>query len=316
MSRFKGLPRATRLNLLIVAGLIACCSGAAGVASLWPDIAVTPQPAWVTTPTQALLLSPSQPPVSGRTEAMVLRIVDGDTIEVSIDGQPFKLRYIGINTPETDEAFGSEATAINSRLVASQTVYLEKDTSDRDRYDRLLRYVYLADGTFVNAELVRLGYAWAVAYPPDTRNKELFVALEQEAEEAHRGFWAGTPAAEPSPTIPPAGTVVPPSGEAGVSIATVYNSGKQEYVEIVNQGAAPQDLGGWSVAGSIGDERYTFPAGYVLAAGARVRLHSGADGVDALPADIYWTHNTIWNNDGETATLRDAQDQLVSEYQY
>jgi endonuclease YncB( thermonuclease family) len=310
MSRFKGQPRTTRINLLIVAGLIVLCSGAAGVVSLWPDAIVTPQPTWVTTPTAALLPSPVQSPALGRTEAMVVRIVDGDTVEVSIDGQPFKLRYIGINTPETDEPFGSEATAVNSQLVEGKMVYLEKDTSEVDRYDRLLRYVYLADGTFINAELVRLGYARAVAYPPDTKDRALFEALEREAQQARRGLWAATPAVEPS------ATVAPPAGESGVSIVTVFNSGKQEYVEIANTGTASRDLGGWSVSGSSGDERYTFPAGYVLAAGVRVRLFSGAGGVNAPPGDIYWTHSSVWNNAGETATLWDAQGRLVSEYTY
>jgi micrococcal nuclease len=76
--------------------------------------------------------------------------------------------------------------------VAGQTVYLETDVSETDRYDRLLRYVYLADGTFVNAELVRLGWATAKAYPPDTKHQGLLAAREQEARQAQRGIWAAT----------------------------------------------------------------------------------------------------------------------------
>jgi hypothetical protein len=101
-----------------------------------------------------------------------------------------------------------------------------------------------------------------------------------------------------------------------VRIVKCYNSGYQEYVEIVNQGGSSQDMGGWSVSGSKGDERYTFPAGYVLAVGATVRLHSGQEGVDAPPNDIYWTTKTVWNNKGETVYLWDAGGAEVSRYSY
>jgi len=131
-------------------------------------------------------------PVDGRTRAEVVNIIDGDTIDVSIGGQTYRLRYIGLDAPERDEPWGSEATAANAQLVAGQTVYLETDVSETDRYDRLLRYVYLADGTFVNAELVRLGWATAKAYPPDTKHQGLLAAREQEARQAQRGIWAAT----------------------------------------------------------------------------------------------------------------------------
>jgi hypothetical protein len=87
-------------------------------------------------------------------------------------------------------------------------------------------------------------------------------------------------------------------------------------VEIVNQGGSPQDMSGWSVSDSKGEERYTFPAGYVLPAGATVRLHSGQGGVDAPPADIYWTTKNVWNNDGEVVYLWDAQGNEVDAYGY
>ena len=87
-------------------------------------------------------------------------------------------------------------------------------------------------------------------------------------------------------------------------------------MEIVNQGGAPQDITGWVVSGSKGDETYRFPDGYVLGAGATVRLYSGKNGVDSPPTDIYWTDKTVWNNDGETVYLRDAQGDLVDDYKY
>ena len=85
---------------------------------------------------------------------------------------------------------------------------------------------------------------------------------------------------------------------------------------IRNEGDVPADLGGWSVSGSKGDERYTFPGGYSLPSGGEVDLHSGSGGVDAWPTDIYWTTNTVWNNKGETVYLRDAGGTVVQEYSY
>ncbi|HIP95694.1 MAG TPA: hypothetical protein EYH32_00580 [Anaerolineae bacterium] len=129
-------------------------------------------------------------------EAYVLRVVDGDTIEVEIGGQRYKVRYTGVDTPETKhpakpiECFGHEATEKNRELVEGKTVYLEKDVSETDRYGRLLRYVHLADGTFVNAELVRLGYAQVATYPPDVKYVDLFLRLQHEARQAGRGLWS------------------------------------------------------------------------------------------------------------------------------
>lgn len=121
------------------------------------------------------------------------------------------MRYIGIDTPETVhpskpvEYMGKEASAKNKELVDGKTVRLEKDVSETDKYGRLLRYVYVGD-LFVNAELVRLGYAQVATYPPDVKYQDLFLVLQREAREAGRGLWA-TPT--PSPTTTPTPTPTP-----------------------------------------------------------------------------------------------------------
>jgi micrococcal nuclease len=103
----------------------------------------------------------------------VVQIVDGDTIDVELDGRKVRVRYIGINTPETkhstkgQEPRGPEASAANRRLVEGQTVCLELDVQDWDRYQRLLAYVHVGE-VMINAELVRLGYAQVATYPPQT----------------------------------------------------------------------------------------------------------------------------------------------------
>ena len=127
--------------------------------------------------------------------ADVVRIIDGDTIEVNISGVPYTVRYIGIDTPETKhptrgvEPYGPEASEKNRQLLEGKTVYLEKDVSETDRYGRLLRYVYV-DAVMVNAVLVEDGYAQVSTYPPDVKHVDLFLKLQREAREKSRGIWS------------------------------------------------------------------------------------------------------------------------------
>ena len=179
-------------------------------------IVPTSTPGPTDTPTS--VPTPEATPTPERVAAPVVDVVDGDTIKVEVDGKLYTIRYIGIDCPETRhpdrpvEWMGPEATEANRQLVGGQTVYLEKDVSETDRYGRLLRYVFLADGTFVNAELVRLGYAQVSTCPPDVRYQSLFLEMQQEAREAARGLWGPTPVPEltPSPVPPPPSSPTPP----------------------------------------------------------------------------------------------------------
>ena len=125
-------------------------------------------------------------------KALVEKVIDGDTFILE-SGE--KVRLIGIDTPEkagpytTEEAYGKEATAFAEALLEGKTVYLEKDTSETDRYGRLLRYAYLEDGTFVNLELLEEGLAEALEYPPDTRFADMFRAAEDKALDQKKGLW-------------------------------------------------------------------------------------------------------------------------------
>lgn len=127
--------------------------------------------------------------------ATVTRIIDGDTIEVLLNGESERVRYIGIDTPESvdprrdPECFGSEAAKENERLVLGKTVRLKKDVSERDRYGRLLRFVYV-DTTLINEVLVEEGYATAATFPPDVSMAETFRSAEQTARENKSGLWA------------------------------------------------------------------------------------------------------------------------------
>jgi len=144
--------------------------------------------------TTARSRTPSQAEPS--TGVQVVGVVDGDTIEICcVFGKREKVRYIGVNTPETKhprkgvEPLGKEAAEANRRLVGGQNIHLEFDVELRDRYGRLLAYVYLEDGTFVNAWLVQNGYAQVMTIPPNVRYQELFLTLQREARQAQRGLW-------------------------------------------------------------------------------------------------------------------------------
>ena len=138
---------------------------------------------------------PANPTASPDIFFKVTRVVDGDTIEIE-GGE--KIRYIGIDTPETVDprkpvqCFGIEASKKNKELVEGKTVRLEKDITDRDKYSRLLRYVWI-DDLFVNLELIKQGFATSYTYPPDIKYQEEFLAAEKEARVNKLGLWEACP---------------------------------------------------------------------------------------------------------------------------
>ncbi len=144
----------------------------------------------------------------GFERATIVRVVDGDTVVARVDaitpgpgagqvsvGEEYSVRLIGIDTPETVkpgtpvECFGKEASRATTDLLEGAAVRMVMDVYDRDRYDRLLRYIYM-DQEMANARLVVNGYASAYTYPPDVRHADLFVRLQREARENVRGLWS------------------------------------------------------------------------------------------------------------------------------
>jgi micrococcal nuclease len=218
-------------------------------------------------------------PPANRTYALVTRVADGDTIEIE-GGQ--RVRYIGINAPElseTPECYGPEAYQKNRELVENRVVALERDVSEVDHYGRLLRYVYV-DGCFVNAELIRLGYARAMPIEPNLRYQELFAALEEEARQAGRGLWTACPT--PTPPLP---------GPTHLLISEVFydtpgTDANEEWIELYNPTNSIVNL--WLYR--LGDEEtrdgtegmYQFPDGAVIGPGARIVLARKATGFRVL----------------------------------
>lgn len=134
----------------------------------------------------------------------VSRFIDGDTIVVGMNGHDEKVRFIGIDTPETHkpntpvQCYGPAAAAYTKNTIGNHKVRLASDplSTDRDRYQRLLRYVYLDDGTLVNEKLVLNGYAFYYPYFPFTKSVE-FKAAQVKARSEARGLWVNC---RPSPT--------------------------------------------------------------------------------------------------------------------
>ncbi len=214
-------PSALLAAALVAAVLVGACEAIGSPASAPSIPAATAPPPTATaraaspSPTGPTAPSPSKEPAlglapTGPTEtALVLRVIDGDTIEVDRGRGPEKVRYIGVDTPETVnpgspvEWMGPEASAANRALVDGREVVLERDVSETDRYGRLLRYVWLHEGaawTLVNLALVSTGYAAVVTYPPDVKYVDLYLAAQREAREAGRGLWGEPPASAPAAT--------------------------------------------------------------------------------------------------------------------
>ncbi len=227
----------------------------------------------------------------------VSRIIDGDTIELS-NGD--RVRLIGINTPETGQPYYNEATEKLRELIGTSTVTLKKDVDDKDRYGRLLRYIYVND-TFVNLEMVREGYAIAYDYELNVKYSDEFHEAEQEAREARLGIWTRS--------------------EFTLTISLLHADAEgddnqnlnDEYVVFENNGNTTLILKDWTVQDEA-NNYYVFPE-YGLVNGTSVTLYtgSGSDG----STELYWgSSNPIWNNDGDTLYLRDADGFLVNYYSY
>lgn len=170
---------------------------------------------------------PSPPPSHGGIFVKVVNVVDGDTIKIET-GET--VRYIGIDTPETVhpdkpvQCYGKEASDKNTALVERKVVELEKDISEKDKYGRLLRYIWLND-VLINEVLVREGYAQSSTYPPDVKYQNRFVEAQRFAREEQKGLWGSTCTitSTPKPTSKPTqstiqGDVTQPDGGDGTYV--------------------------------------------------------------------------------------------------
>jgi endonuclease YncB( thermonuclease family) len=314
-------------HLLLIAVLIVSCSSipteapkqTAFVAAPITPASIIPLPSPTNTPTQQPTatdtLSPTAPITltlastptgehsfsaiatclpegSSFHRGFVTEIIDGDTINIQIEnGDIFRVRYIGIDAPERDEPLFTEAYNANANLVLQKSVILVKDISETDPYDRLLRYV-IVDDIFVNLELVRMGYAKAITFPPDTMCADQFTAAEQEALASRFGSWEATQ--------------TPGASESQVIIVSVDK--KAEYVDIQNMGGSDVDLAGWNLVSERGRQECYLSG--ILMAGVTLRIWAGSVQGEGFSCGY---SKPIWNNsEPDAAVLYNAQGVEVS----
>ncbi len=248
-----------------------------------------------------LLLRPAAGAPQGRV-VTIRSVIDGDTAVLE-DGR--RIRYLGINAPERGEAYFAEATAVNRRLTEGRRVRLEPDQVLEDRYHRLLFYVYV-DGEMVNARLIEEGLAHLLVIPPNLRHYDRLVQLQHQARAAGRGIWrhlTGPLKITSLEANPPGDDRSDPTGE---------------YIRIANVIDEVVEIRGFVLTDRYG-HRYTFPA-LALKPGYSVLLLSGR-GIDLTDPRkqivLYWqSEGPIWNNDGDTATLRAPDGAVVDVWEY
>jgi micrococcal nuclease len=237
---------------------------------------------------------------SGRPQvAKVVDVVDGDTINVLIDGLVVKVKYIGIDAPESIsrmEYLGKESKDRNRELVIGRDVLLYKDETDRDRFDRLLRYVFV-DDRFINYELVSQGYARALDEPPDSDCALLFKDAEASVKKQALGIWAPhTPQPEQSFAI--------------TNIVIFSVNKKEEFVDLQNDGDIAVDLKGWKLVSELGKEECKLNG--IIHPSEIVRIFSGKD----QPGFSCGFDKPIWNDkEPDPAVLYDSDGNEVSRYQ-
>jgi micrococcal nuclease len=203
----------------------------------------------ISTPTKPLVI------VNTQNTYQVVKVIDGDTLDVSIGGKTERIRLIGINTPETVdprkevECFGVEASNKSKTLLTGKQVSLESDGSqgDRDKYDRLLRYVFLEDGANFNLRMIREGYAYEYTYDLPYKYQLAFKEAQKQAMEAKAGLWGDicqtkTTATQPSPSPTPTPTVMKTDTTNSCTIKGNISSKKEKIYHVIGCGSYNQTV--------------------------------------------------------------------------
>lgn len=238
-------------------------------------------------------------------EVTVERFIDGDSLELRIDGQPDEVRLIGINAPEGDECLGDTASERLAELLGSGPLRVEGD--ERDDFGRRLVVLRVGD-LDVSLQLVTEGLAVARDQSGHT-NAAAYEVAEAEAQADQRGIWAAAACGE-------ATTAQIVVVELMANAPGPDNENPNgEWIELRNDGETT-DLGEWVVRDESTRHRYEFPAGYVFETGATLRLFSGCGTETAT--ERYWckVDDAVWNNGGDTAFVLDANGSTVAVFGY
>jgi len=237
---------------------------------------------------------------NAREEGFVVKVIDGDTIVLN---NSEKVRLLGINAPEKGELYYGEAKERLKELVLNKKVFLERDEEDRDRYGRLLRYVYLGD-EMVNLKMLREGYATLYLVGERLRYERDLEEAEMEARKMRRGLWSQTS------EHPCAGCIVLEEIHWNAEGDDCKNP-NGEWVTLKNTCDFDCNLTGWSIKDS-GTTVFKFPE-FILFSGKDVKIFSGS-GIETNN-ELYWNKKgsckAVWNNEGDIIYLRDSEGKLV-----
>lgn len=251
------------------------------------------------------------PPVSTAPEdgngVRVVRVVDGDTIIVLLNGAETRVRLIGINAPESDECLAEEAGRRLEEMLAGE-VRLETDEEETDRFGRMLAYIWAGE-ILVNERLAAEGLALSRAYQPNVSRQTVLDRAAADARRGGVGMWA------PDACGPPTGVNLEiteiswnPPGPDGDNL-------NGEYLVLRNLSDEPAPLDGFVLRDASSSNRYKFPGGWTLPGGAEVTIHVG-DGADDQDS-LYWDSDLpIWNNGGDEAFLLDPAGNITAYYSY
>lgn len=262
-------------------------------------------------PTQDATPLPTQDPLppDGALRADVTHLADGDSFTVEwIDPPPpsvvrDEVRLLAINAPERSACFGTEARQVLEDLISERPVLVEVVEEERDGFGRVIANVWTFDGILINLDMVRRGAALAIT-GAGPFSPQIEVA-QRDARDEGRGLWTECGAAAEVEIID-----LRPDATGRDDL-----NPNDEWIEIANRGDTSVDLTDWGVRDESTRNRFRFPYGFVLDAGARVRIRSGC-GTDA-PDELFWcAENPVWNNMGDTAFLVDAEGRFVDEWGY
>lgn len=239
-----------------------------------------------------------------RQTADLIQVIDGDTIDVRIEGEVFRVRYIGVDTPEREDPYYSEASTANRILLGNGKLTLVRDISETDRYDRLLRYVFNEQGHLINYELINNGYAHLVTFPPDVACTETFLAAQEEARTRQAGIWALPHFQE--------------SDSPAVVIEEIFYNGQKnpesdEYAQIRNISTEPVQLSGWMLSAG-NNQDFTFPA-FELASGHTCRVYTNEVHPDSCGFS-FGRDESLWSNSGDCGYLYDSSGNLIDQSCY
>ena len=251
------------------------------------------------------------PTATEREFATVLDVIDGETIDILIDGIRFRLRYIGIHAPDAEEPFFNQSTSRNAELVLGKTVTLVRDASNSDEEGNLLRYV-MAGNVFVNHSLIEEGYAYAVESSPNVACSPLFAGAQDHAVTEGAGVWSVNPT-PPAPTHTPASN---PNVQITVILykGTVPGVEGDEFVQITNQGSIAVNLEGWRLNAGDLEQDFYFP-GFQLDPGLSCRIYTDEDHPEHCGFSFSLAEE-IWINEGDCGYLYDDEGAQVSKYCY